>query len=83
MKWISVEERMPEKDKSVEYKATVMNDTIIQGVGKFVGCYVDSEGEEWEGMHIFVNDDHGGFLTGDVEFWREVKDDQRQRTTRS
>tara|TARA_X000001036_G_scaffold46863_1_gene37515 strand:+ start:228 stop:476 length:249 start_codon:yes stop_codon:yes gene_type:complete len=76
--WISVEDRMPEKDKSVEYKATVMeghpSETVIQGVGKFVGCYVDSEGEEWEDMHTFVNDRHGGFLTGDVQFWREVED---------
>ena len=77
MKWISIEDRMPDKDKSVEYKATVMKDhpseTIIQGVGKFVGCYVDDEGEEGEDMHIFVNDQHGGFLTGDVEFWREIE----------
>ena len=76
--WISVEDRMPEKDKSVEYKATVMeghpSETVIQGVGKFVGCYVDSEGEEWEDMHMFVNDRHGGWLTGDVQFWREVED---------
>lgn len=76
--WISVEDRMPEKDKSVEYKATVMeghpSETVIQGVGKFVGCYVDSEGEEWEDMHTFVNDHHGGWLTGDVQFWREVED---------
>ena len=79
IEWISVEDRMPEKDKSVEYKATLMkghrDEFVIESVGKFVGYYVDEDGKEWKGMHIFVSDRSGGWLTGDVQFWREVRDD--------
>ena len=79
IEWISVEDRMPEKDKSVEYKATLMEGHrdafVIESVGKFVGYYVDEDGKEWKGMHIFVSDRSGGWLTGDVQFWREVRDD--------
>jgi hypothetical protein len=36
-------------------------------LGTFDGYYVDDEGKEWKGMHMFGND--YGFLTGDVTHW--------------
>jgi hypothetical protein len=78
---------MPEKNKSVEYKATLMeghrDEFVIESVGKFVGYYVDEDGKEYKGMHIFVSDRSGGWLTGDVQFWREVRDDCRVAYTKT
>ena len=73
MKWISVDDRMPEIGQRVEYYFAPRPDFIIQEHGTFEGYYVDSEGKEWRGMHIFVGDE-GGWLTGDVTHWREGSD---------
>jgi hypothetical protein len=35
--------------------------------GFYDGLYVDEDGEEWPGLHVFYNDT--GFLTGDVTHW--------------
>ena len=61
--WISVEDAMPEEGQKVWY--------YFQPVGRhrgtFDGYWVDEDGKEWKGMHMFSCD--YGFLTGDVTHW--------------
>jgi len=71
--WIEVDDRMPKVGQRVEYYFAPSPTFIIQSKGKFEGYYVDEEGKEWPGMHIFVGDE-GGWLTGDVTHWRAIDD---------
>ena len=41
--------------------------------GTFDGWYVDEEGKQWSGMHIFSCD--YGWLTGDVTHWHEDQEE--------
>ena len=73
--WNRVEDVMPNVGDKVWYYFNVVGSHR----GTFDGYYVDSEGIEWKGMHMFSND--YGFLTGDVTHWmkdqEEVPDDPR------
>ena len=70
MKWIDVNERLPE----VGEKCWYFFDIVGCHRGWYEGIYVDDEGEEWFGMHIFACE--YGFLTGDVTHWHP---DQEER----
>ncbi len=69
--WNNVDECMPDVGQRVEYYFAPSPDFIIHSKGVFKGYYVDEDGKEWKGMHIFVGDE-GGFLTGDVTHWRAI-----------
>jgi hypothetical protein len=61
--WISVEEKLPE----IGGKCWYFFDLLGMHRGFYDGLYVDEDGEEWPGLHVFYNDT--GFLTGDVTHW--------------
>tara|TARA_B100001939_G_C16619034_1_gene478440 strand:+ start:222 stop:440 length:219 start_codon:yes stop_codon:yes gene_type:complete len=67
--WLRVEDKMPDVGQRVEYYFAPSPTFIIQSKGVFKGYYVDDDGKEWRGMHIFAGDE-GGWLTGDVTHWR-------------
>ncbi len=43
--------------------------------GTFEGYYVSEKGVTYNGMHIFVNDEQTGFLTGDVTHWHNDQEE--------
>ena len=62
-RWISVEEKLPQVGEKCWYYFEIVG----MHRGWYDGLYVDDEGKEWEGLHIFACD--YGFLTGDVTHW--------------
>lgn len=63
LRWISVEEKLPQVGEKCWYYFEIVG----MHRGWYDGLYVDDEGKEWEGLHVFACD--YGFLTGDVTHW--------------
>lgn len=63
---------MPEVGQRVWYYF----DKVGTWRGTFEGYYVSEKGVTYKGMHIFVNDEKTGWLTGDVSHWHP---DQEER----
>ena len=73
--WINVEDKMPKLKEKCWYFFQVVG----WHKGYFDGFYVDEEGKEWKGMHIFVGD-NGGWLMGDVTHWHPYQDEEPELT---
>jgi len=71
-KWVNVDEGLPKVGQRVEYYFSTSDTFVIQSKGTFEGFYADENGKEYPDMHIFVSDDRTGWLTGDVQKWREI-----------
>ena len=70
IKWISVEDKMPDVGQKVWYYF----DPGGRHRGSFDGWYVDENGKQWKGMHIFST--NYGWLTGDVTHWLPDQEDK-------
>lgn len=66
MSWIKTDQgTMPEVGQRVWYYFK----PVGTWRGTFEGYYVSEKGVTYKGMHIFVNDEKTGWLTGDVSHW--------------
>jgi len=64
--WTSIEDKIPDKGKLLWYYF----EPVGAWKGYFEGYFVDEDGKEWEGLHVFVEENNRGFLTGDVTHWK-------------
>ena len=69
-KWRSVEDKMPDVGQKVWYYF----EPVGRHRGTFDGWYVDENGKQWKGMHIFST--NYGWLTGDVTHWLPDQEDK-------
>ena len=67
--WIKCEDKMPDVGQKVWYYF----EPVGRHRGTFDGWYVDEEGKQWNGMHVFSCS--YGWLTGDVTHWHEDQEE--------
>jgi len=67
--WIKCEDKMPDVGQKVWYYF----EPVGRHRGTFDGWYVDEEGKQWSGMHMFSCS--YGWLTGDVTHWHEDQEE--------
>jgi hypothetical protein len=69
--WNKCSDKMPEIGQRLWYYFK----PVGRWRGTFEGYYVSEKGVTYNGMHIFVNDEQTGFLTGDVTHWHNDQEE--------